>query len=81
MLAMAFTRAFKSGNSQAVRIPAELAYDDMSVDLTITRTGDVITIFPARRSLKEAVAKLREMPKPPEVEKREPIDMPERDEA
>jgi antitoxin VapB len=76
---MAITRIFKSGNSQAVRIPAELAYADMSVELKITRMGDVITIFPARDSLRDAVAILREMPKPPEVEEREPTEMPERD--
>jgi len=74
-----FTRVFKSGNSQAVRIPAELAYADLSIDLKITRMGDVITIFPARHSLKDAVAILRDLPKPPEVERREPIDVPERD--
>jgi antitoxin VapB len=75
---VAFTRVFKSGNSQAVRIPAELAYADLSIDLKITRTGDVITIFPARHSLKDAVAILRDLPKPTEVERREPIDMPDR---
>ena len=72
------TRAFKSGNSQAVRIPAELAYSNMDVDLEITRLGDVITICPARTSLKQAVATLRRMAKPARVEKREPIEMPER---
>jgi antitoxin VapB len=41
------TRAFKSGNSEAIRIPAELAYPDTDIDLQITRLGDVITIFPA----------------------------------
>lgn len=75
---MSFTRAFKSGNSQAIRIPAELAYDDPSMELEITRLGDVITIFPARRSLKDAVAALRTMPKPPRVEKRQAIDVPSR---
>jgi antitoxin VapB len=70
------TRVFKSRNSQAVRIPAELAYADMDIDLEITRLGDVITIFPARNSLKEAVAVLRRMPKPPRVEKRQPIGVP-----
>jgi len=75
---MPITRAFRSGNSQAVRIPAELAYADTSQELTISRVGDVITIFPARGSLKDAVAKLRDLPKPPEVEIREPIDLPER---
>jgi antitoxin VapB len=72
------TRVFKSGNSQAVRIPAELAYADTSAELAISRHGDVITIFPARTGLKEAVAFLREMRRPAEVEKREPIEMPER---
>ena len=76
---MPITRAFKSGNSQAVRIPAELAYADLSVELKITRLGDVITIFPARQSLRDAVATLRALPKPPVVERREPIELPDRD--
>ena len=75
---MPLTRIFKSGNSQAVRIPAELAYADLGMDLNITRMGDVITIFPARHGLQDAVARLRAMPKPAEVEVREPIEMPER---
>lgn len=75
---MATTRIFKSGNSQAVRIPAELAYGDATQELTITRNGDVITLYPARRSLRQAVAELREMAKPYEVERREPIEVPER---
>lgn len=70
------TRAFKSGNSQAVRIPAEIAYADMDIDLEITRMGEVITIMPARRSLRDAVAALRKMPKPPAFEKHVPIDVP-----
>jgi antitoxin VapB len=70
---MPITRIFKSGDSQAVRIPAEIAYTDLSLDLTITRSGDVITIFPAHQSLKDAVAILRGMPKPGEVETREPV--------
>jgi antitoxin VapB len=72
------TRAFKSGNSQAVRIPAELAYADTDLDLEITRLGDVITIFPARNSMSDVVAALRRMPKPRHVEKRQPIEVPVR---
>jgi antitoxin VapB len=75
---MSRTRAFRSGNSQAVRIPAELAYADTEMDLEVTRVGDVITIFPARGNLKDVVATLRSMPKPPRVEKRSPIEMPRR---
>ena len=75
---MARTRVFKSGNSQAVRIPAELAYANTDIDLEITRLGDVITIFPARDSLKDAVTALRRMPKPARVQKRKPIEVPVR---
>lgn len=73
---MSRTRAFKSGNSQAVRIPAELAYAETEVDLEIARLGDVITIYPARTSLKDVVADLRRMPKPARIEKRRPIQIP-----
>ena len=61
------TKVFKSGNSQAVRIPAEIAFADMSGDLEITRTGDVVTIYPARGDLRQAVETLLRMPKPPSV--------------
>ena len=76
---MPTTRAFKSGNSQAVRIPAELAYADASVELTIQRSGDVITIFPKRGDLRAAVELLRQMPKPGSVEERVPIEVPDRE--
>ena len=76
---MSLARVFQSGNSQAVRIPAEMAYADLSIELKITRLGDVITIFPARNDLKDAVRKLRRMPKPPRVERRRPIELPDRE--
>jgi antitoxin VapB len=72
------TRVFKSGNSQAVRIPAELAFADGTGELSIARVGDVITIFPLRQDLKAAVAALRALPKPPAVEVRSPVDIPDR---
>ncbi len=48
---MQTTRAFKNGNSQAVRIPADLAYERTDIELEIERDGDEIRIRPARRSL------------------------------
>ena len=75
---MPLTRAFKSGNSQAVRIPADLAYADMGVDLEIVRMGDVITIYPARGSLKDDIAILRAMPKPPPSEPLDRTEVPDR---
>ncbi len=65
---MPTTRVFKSGNSQAVRIPAELAYDNTDMELTITRHGDVITIYPARASAEEMIAALRALPPETELE-------------
>jgi len=75
---MPLTRAFKSGNSQAVRIPAELAYEDTNVELSIDRYGDVIVIAPARQNLREMVAALRAMPKPSRIEPYEPMELPDR---
>lgn len=48
---MYITRVFKNGNSQAVRIPADLAYERTDMELEIEREGDEIRIRPARRSL------------------------------
>lgn len=45
------TRVFKNGNSQAVRIPADLAYERSDVELEIERIGDEIRIRPSRRPL------------------------------
>ena len=75
---MLLTKAFKSADGQAVRIPAELAYADLSLDLNIGRVGDVIMIFPTPRHLSDAAAILRDLPKPADIEPREPIDLPER---
>ena len=51
------TRAFRNGNSQAVRIPADLAYERVDIDLEIEREGDEIRIRPARRSLSGVLSK------------------------
>lgn len=45
------TRIFKNGNSQAVRIPADLAYERTDIELEIEREGDEIRMRPARRVL------------------------------
>lgn len=52
----ALTRIFKNGNSQAVRIPAELAYERTDLDVEIERVGDEIRIRPVRRRLVGALS-------------------------
>ncbi|WP_310384458.1 type II toxin-antitoxin system VapB family antitoxin [Roseateles sp.] len=55
---MAVTKIFKNGNSQAVRIPAELAYSSWDIDLVIERQGDELRIRPAQRRMGDVLAKL-----------------------
>ncbi|PFH27629.1 MULTISPECIES: type II toxin-antitoxin system VapB family antitoxin [Burkholderia] len=45
------TKVFRNGNSQAVRIPADLAYERSDIELEIERVGDEIRIRPKRRPL------------------------------
>lgn len=55
---MSTTRLFKNGNSQAVRIPAELAYEVSDMELTIERVGDELRIRPAQRRMGDVLAAL-----------------------
>jgi len=77
------SKTFKSGNSIAVRLPKEVAFAP-DIRVTIERNGDVLTIRPAidateeKRKLLELIAELESLPKPDYVEKREPIEFPER---
>jgi antitoxin VapB len=48
---MIITKVFRNGNSQAVRIPAELAFARSDLDVEIERVGDELRIRPARRAL------------------------------
>lgn len=73
------TKPFRSGNSQAVRLPKELAFAD-DQELIIVRSGKGVSIYPApKMTMKELIAKLRSMPKPPDVEVRDTEEIPERE--
>lgn len=76
-MTQATTRTFKSGNSEAVRLPREVAYGG-DVELTVVRSGDVLTIYPARAPVAEMLARLAILPKPPEIEVRDDEELPER---
>ena len=77
------TRTFKSGNSVALRLPKGLAIGP-DEKMLIEQNGDVLTVRrltdPAeeKRKLKALVEALRALPRPPEVEVRDPIEFPER---
>ena len=55
---MGSTKLFKNGNSQAIRIPAELAYTSWDIELVIERHGDELRIRPARRRIGDVLETL-----------------------
>jgi antitoxin VapB len=77
-MTVARSRTFKSGNSEAVRLPKDVAFGD-GVELIIVRSGDVMTIYPAQMTVTEMLRRLRALPVPPEIETRETEPLPERD--
>jgi antitoxin VapB len=57
---MSVTKVFRSGNSQAVRIPREYQFDTAEVE--IERRGEEIVLRPPRRNLRSAFDALSSMP-------------------
>jgi antitoxin VapB len=77
------TRTFKSGNSEAVRLPQGVGFG-VGVAVHVERDGDRVVITPARdpaeekRKLRELVEALQAIGRPGEVQEREPIEFPDR---
>ena len=76
-MAIARTRTFRSGNSEALRLPRDVAFGE-DVELVIIRSGDVMTIYPAATSIFEMIERLRSLPAPPTIERRDDEELPER---
>lgn len=76
-MTIAKTRTFRSGNSEAVRLPKDVAFG-ADVELVIVRSGDVMTLYPATASISDMIARLQELPAPPSVEVRDTEELPER---
>jgi antitoxin VapB len=73
----ATSKTFRSGNSEAVRLPRDLAFG-VDVELTLVRSGDVLTIYPSKGSIGDLVATLEQLPRPDGVEVRDEDLFPER---
>jgi antitoxin VapB len=70
------SRTFKSGNSEAVRLPKGAAYG-AEIEVTIVRSGDVLTIYPARPPISLLAQRLEALTKPAEIEVRDLDILPE----
>ena len=71
------SRVFRSGNSEAVRLPKGVAYG-AEIEVTIIRSGDVLTIYPARPPIAALAARLEALASPSRVEVRDQEPLPER---
>lgn len=72
------SRLFRSGNSQAVRLPKEVAFEGDG-EVLVVRSGDVVTIYRATTSVHEMADQLLAREPILEVERREadePTDRP-----
>jgi len=69
-MARAISKTFRSGNSEAVRLPRGMAFGP-DVELTLVRSGDVLTIYPARTSVAALVDRLAALPRPANIEVRD----------
>ncbi len=76
-MTVAKVRTFKSGNSEAVRLPKDIAFG-VDVELIAIRSGDVLTLYPVSMSIAEMVLRLAALPAPSSIEKREEMELPER---
>ncbi len=54
---MRTTKIFKYRNSQAIRIPSDLAYERSEIELEIERQGEEIRIRPATKNLGKVLNK------------------------
>jgi antitoxin VapB len=77
------TKTFKSGNSEAVRLPQGIGFG-VGVAVHVERDGDRVVITPARnaaeekRKLHDLVEALQAIGRSGEVQERDPIEFPDR---
>ena len=76
-MTVARSRTFRSGNSEAIRLPRDVAFGE-DVELVIVRSGDVMTIYPAAVSIPAMIERLRVLPTPPTIERRDEEELAER---
>lgn len=75
------TRIFRTGNSDAVRLPRDLSFG-AGTEVRIERDGDRLIVTPVARcklTIEEMIARMREIGRPADgVQAREPFEYPDR---
>jgi antitoxin VapB len=72
------SKTFKSGNSEALRLPKEVAFG-LDVEVTIRKSGETLTVTPKRKkTVAQLIEALEKLPKPKQRMKRVRIEFPKR---
>ena len=72
------TRTFRSGNSEAVRLPKDIGFG-AGTEVEIMRQGNTVTIRPVRQSMATMIENLRKLPNDSATWVREPFEPPDRE--
>jgi antitoxin VapB len=71
------SRTFRSGNSEAIRLPKDIAFGE-DAEVIMIRSGEVLTIYRAPTTVAVMIERLRALPAVPEIERRDVDELPER---
>jgi antitoxin VapB len=70
------TKTFKSGNSEAVRLPKGFGFG-IDAEVEVVREGDAVMLRPVRSRLQSMFEELKRLPKPSYIEVRDIEELPE----
>ncbi len=76
-MGIANSRTFRIGGGEAVRLPEGIGFG-LGVDVTIVRSGQVLTIYPSEVATAKMISKLEALPRPTSFEIRDNEEIPER---
>jgi antitoxin VapB len=72
------SKTFKSGNSEALRLPKEVAFG-ADVEVTIRKVGTTLTVTPkSKKTVAQLIEALEKLPRPKRRMKRVRIEFPKR---
>ena len=72
------SKTFKSGNSEALRLPKEVAFG-LDVEVTIRKVGETLTVSPkGKKTVAQLIEALEKLPAPERKMKRVRIEFPKR---
>jgi antitoxin VapB len=69
-------KTFKSGDSEAVRLPKEMAFG-LGADIILEQRGHEVVIRRKRQSVQDMIRRLKELPAPDVIEERDVDEIPE----